>query len=265
MNLSETTRTVLRLVEARSGIPVHVEPDSCLPVTTPAKVVMARGALALHRVAYRPDGSSPPDYLICQQAGFILRLFDTPPEKRFDFAASPEGCAAIERLVKSHPVMQALPPKALPQLCQILRDGLLSHLRSIPLGMRVDRWLAREFPALAELQRASILRQLQVSLVTLAPEHREVSPQKIYDATQAISAAFAAFWAGRLLYELPGVGFVARGGCQPVMNCQAHVVSLAIIVQHPGQRVTHEMALAAPPPTRRSTFQVEQVGRYPRA
>lgn len=198
MNLSETTRTVLRLVETRSGIPVHVEADPNLPGTTLAKVVMARGALSLHQVTYRPDSSSPPDYLICQQAGFILRLFDTPPEKRFDFAASPEGHAAVERLVKSHPIMRSLPPKALPQLCQMLRDGLLSHLRSIPLGMRVDRWLASEFPALVELQKASILRQLQDSLATLAPQHGQVSPQKIYDATQAISAAFAAFWAGRL-------------------------------------------------------------------
>ena len=49
MNLSETTRTVLRLVETRSGIPVNVEPDPSLPDTTLAKVVMARGALALHR------------------------------------------------------------------------------------------------------------------------------------------------------------------------------------------------------------------------
>ena len=214
MYLSETTRTLLRLVETRSGIPVHVEPDPSLPVTTPAKVVMARGELALHRVAYRPDASSRPDYLICQQAGFILRLFVTPPEKRFDFAASPEGHASIERLVKSHPVMRALPPKALPQMCQILRDGLLSHLRSIPLGMRVDRWLASEFPALAELQKASILRQLQDSLGTLSPEHRQVSPQKIYDATQAISAAFAAFWAGRLNQPQLALPFKAAGYLQ---------------------------------------------------
>ena len=78
MNLSEITHQVLRLVETRSGIPVHVEPDLTLPGTILAKVVMARGPLALHRVNYRPDSASPPDYLICSQAGFILRLFDTP-------------------------------------------------------------------------------------------------------------------------------------------------------------------------------------------
>lgn len=55
MSLSEITKKVLRLVETRSGIPVHVEPDPSLPGTLLAKVVMARGALALHRVSYRPD------------------------------------------------------------------------------------------------------------------------------------------------------------------------------------------------------------------
>jgi len=78
MSLSEITQQVLRLVETRSGIPVHVEPDTNLPGTLLAKVEMARGQLALHRVSYRPDSSARPDYLICQQAGFILRMFDTP-------------------------------------------------------------------------------------------------------------------------------------------------------------------------------------------
>ncbi len=149
--LSDIIQQVLRLVETRSGILVHVAPDPDLPGTTLAKVVMARGKVALHRVSYRPDSSSPPDYLICRQAGHILRVFDTPPERRFDFAASPEGTAAIERLVKAHPVQKRVSPEALPQFCQILYDGLMSHLRSIPVGMRVDRWLANDFPALIDL------------------------------------------------------------------------------------------------------------------
>jgi hypothetical protein len=211
MSLSETTRKILRLVETRSGIPVHVAPDPNLPGTALAKVVMARAPLALHRVLYRPDTSTPPDYLICQQAGGILRFFAAPPDKRFDFAASPEGIAAVERLVQAHPVAQSLPAHALPQLCQIILDGLLSHLRSIPVGMRVDGWLATELPELAGLQKASIVRQLQDSLATLAPQHRQVTPPQIYDATQAITAAFALFWAGRLNQPQLALPFKSAG------------------------------------------------------
>jgi hypothetical protein len=214
MNLSEITQNVLRMVETRSGIPIRVEPDSNLPVTTPAKVVMARGNLALHRVFYRPESSSPVDYLICLQAGYILRFFDTPPEKRFDFTASVDGKATVERLIKGHPVGRALPPHALPQLGEMLLNGLMSHLRSIPVGMRVDRWLATEFPDLVESQKAAIVRQLQDAIVTLAPQHRQVLPQKMYDATQAISAAFAVFWAGRLKQPQLALPFKAAGHLQ---------------------------------------------------
>jgi hypothetical protein len=214
MNLSEITQKVLRLVETRSGIPVDVEPDPSLPGSTLAKVVVARGTLNLHRVSYRPDSSLAPDYLICKQAGYILRLFDTPPEKRFDFAGSPEGLAAVQRLVNAHPVAKMVSPKALPQFCQMLYNGLMSHLRSIPVGMRVDRWLATEFPALAESQKASALREVQDSVATLAQQHRQYSPPRVYDATQAISAAFAAFWAARLNQPQLALPFKAAGYLQ---------------------------------------------------
>jgi hypothetical protein len=198
MSLSETTKKVLQMVEDRSGIPVHVEPDPNLPGTLLAKVVMARGTLALHQVFYRPDSSTPPDYLICQQAGFILRLFSAPPEKRFEFGFSAAGTRAVEELVEAHPILGSLPPDSKPKLVQILRDGMLNHLRSIPLGLSVDRWIAEEFPELLEPQRASVMRQLQDSTATLAPQHRQTTPKLIYDATQTISAAFAALWAERL-------------------------------------------------------------------
>lgn len=211
MSLSETTRQVLRLVEERSGIPVHVEPDATLPGTLLAKVVMARGKVPLHRVTYRPNSGTPPDYLICQQAGFILRLFAAPPERRLDFAGTPAAEAAVERLVKEHPVAQLLPPGALPQFGKLLRDGLLHHLRSIPIGMRVDSWLANQFPELRELQRKAVLQQVQDSLLTLAPQHRQNAPRLIFDATQGISAAFAAFWAQRLEQPQLTLPFKAAG------------------------------------------------------
>jgi len=51
----------------------------------------------------------------------------------------------------------------------------------------------------------------------------------------------------KLLDQLAGVRLVARGR-QLVMNRQAHVVSLAFMVQRPGQSVTHEVPLPVTPP-----------------
>jgi len=65
---------LLALKVLAEALPV-VEPDPNLPGTLLAKVVMARDNLPLHRVFYRPNSAVPPDYLICQQAGFIVRFF----------------------------------------------------------------------------------------------------------------------------------------------------------------------------------------------
>ena len=50
----------------------------------------------------------------------------------------------------------------------------------------------------------------------------------------------------KLRHELPDVRF-GSGGRQFAMNRQAHVMSLALMVQRPGQRVTHEMPPAMSP------------------
>jgi hypothetical protein len=49
------------------------------------------------------------------------------------------------------------------------------------------------------------------------------------------------------------------------MDGQAHIVLLAFMAQRPGQSVTHEIPMAAPPPIRRSWFLAELAGRYSRA
>jgi hypothetical protein len=211
MIFGDAVKKVLGLVEERSGIPVHIEPDPDLPGTLLAKVLMARGALRLHRVLYRPNSSTPPDYLICQQAGFILRHFGCPPEKRFDFASAEAGDRAVEKLIKAHPVAKRLPPQSLPQFCQVLRDGFLYHLRSIPVGMRVDLWLANEFPELRQLQKESVLRQVQDSASTLAPHQQEMTPKEIFDVTQRISAAFTIFWGEQLHQPQLALPFKAAG------------------------------------------------------
>lgn len=48
MALSSSVEKVLRLVEEKTGLPVHVEPDSSLPANLLAKVTAGRGAIPFH-------------------------------------------------------------------------------------------------------------------------------------------------------------------------------------------------------------------------
>ena len=73
MNLRQTTRDIISLVEERSGFPVQVLEDPNLPVI--AQVRMARGTAPSHFVLYKPSEGEGLDYIICHQWGFALWLF----------------------------------------------------------------------------------------------------------------------------------------------------------------------------------------------
>jgi hypothetical protein len=198
MGLRETTRSIITLVEEKSGFPVLVSEDPSLQVL--AMVRMARGDVSVHTIVYNPSGraGAQPDYLIAYQCGFILRHFAPPPERRFDFSPAGTGRDTVGRLL-SDPQGTAsklgLSPTVREQLCDQLFDGLMRQLRSIPVGMRVDTWIRDSYPDLAPLQRRAALRQLQDNQGTLGPDARKIAPKKVYTTSVAMNAAFAAFWA----------------------------------------------------------------------
>src|SRR5437867_2366809 len=101
MNLRAATREVIKRVEDTTGRPVLVGADATLKVL--ATVSMARGQAPAHFVTYNPTGNAAPDYLICYQCGFVLRLFANPPSQRFDFTGSPSARAKVLEAVSAQP------------------------------------------------------------------------------------------------------------------------------------------------------------------
>ena len=84
MTLREVTRTVIKLVEDVSGCSVVVSEDASVKTLVASRI--ARGANRIHTILYNPSIVKEPDYLICYQCGFILRLFGIPAADRVDLA-----------------------------------------------------------------------------------------------------------------------------------------------------------------------------------
>ncbi len=198
MPLQQVTHEFLTLVERETGYPARLIEDPNLP--TLAKVQMARGTVPAHFIQYKPTRDESLDYLICYQCGYILRLFETPPGERYDLGV---------KLAKEAEVVQLLTGPAgklarfgvtaaqAGQLAGVYLGGLLTHLRSIPIGMRVAEWLAENYPALRASQRATVLKELAEAKGSLQGQVREITPDEIYLPTMAINAAHAMFWAER--------------------------------------------------------------------
>lgn len=199
-------------MEEATGCPVHVVADASLK--TLATVKMARGAVPIHVITYNPSVGTAPDYVICFQCGFILRLFSNSPFERVDFAGSAHGRHLATKAASSHAEIRKLPPPALQQYVDHVFDGLMTQLRSVPVGLRIDAWVREEYPDLLDLQQVYVMRQLQDNQQVLSPQVRRSSPSPLYEASVTMNAAFAEYWARALGQPPVSLPYAATGARQ---------------------------------------------------
>jgi hypothetical protein len=157
---------------------------------------LARGSAPVHVVTYNPILGAEADYAICFQCGFALRVFLAPESERFDLHTSSRGRKEAEALSLQHfeKVGLALPAPVRSQLLTQFIDGLILQLRSMPISLRVDAWLRRDFPEFNVHQKSANIRQLNENATCLRPDVSKMTPPRILHANIAMNAAFATFW-----------------------------------------------------------------------
>ena len=210
MALNPTTDKVLQLVEKTTGLPVIVQADASL--RTLASIKIAQGTAPAHFLTYNPKVGTSVNYAICVQCGYALRIFQAPEADRYALGSTYRGKREAEKLVIEHlRDNKSLNRETRLQIATQLYDGLIRQLRSMPIGLRVDEWIHREYPEIADEQRALVGQQLQDSTTSLKPEVRQVTPDKVRNASVAMSAAVAAFWSRTWSDPLPLVPYTATG------------------------------------------------------
>ncbi len=200
MKLREISRKAIASLEEKSGYLVTVLENPNLP--TLANIRIARGNLPAHVLTYKPgDKTESPDFTICWQCEMALRMFECPADQRFLIAGNPEGEGALDRLLRApNGIAQkfGMSKAQLDPFKQQLLAGIITHLRSVPIGLRVSEKLTIEYPELLDLESLHVEKELTIAKETLNARIKESMPIEIYNATQYINAAYAIFWAERL-------------------------------------------------------------------
>ena len=164
-NLRPSTLGFLKQVESLSGRPVEFRPDSTL--TLRATLQLARHGAPAHLLRYRTT-NEPLDYWVAYQAAYALRLFELPADARMDLRGTGEAERQVEALLRAGQPLDAADREALPRYKQIVAHWALMNLRSFPIGLRIDQWLASEHPEMRELQLAGIDAIQQENLQVLS-------------------------------------------------------------------------------------------------
>jgi hypothetical protein len=191
--LRTETQGVVAELERLSGFAVQVVPVQNLAVM--AKVTTSPKATGSYVVQYRA-GISFKDYLVAFQCGHVLRLLSLPEPERFQFATRSAATEWGARLVRAFWKSSGRPTPRDPVLATVteqLVSGLFTQLRSIPIGMRVDAWLAADYRALADQQAEALAAQQKEALSCLSPQVRAMVPDEIVSASILLNTAYALF------------------------------------------------------------------------
>lgn len=188
LNLRAATKGILARVQERTGKSIQFMRDEQLKVL--ATLQMARNGAGFHVLRYSPS-NEPLDYLIVYQAGYVLRLFENEPSERFDFAPKPDAGKEVAALVAPTLSMSPADREVLPKFSDAVAQWALMTLRSLPIGLRIDRWIADEYPELKELQRDSIAVQQQQNMGVVAFKMAKLTVPTTLLALPAAHALFA--------------------------------------------------------------------------
>jgi len=208
---SEAARAIEDELYAVSGKPVLVHKDPSIAGYASIKIASDDGPA--HLLRYKPDFESDLPYLSAFQCGLALRVAKADPARRFDLTATATMKHEVQQLVEETLRQNGAqyPAEAVEKLINQLGHGIGLQLRSMPIAIRTDEWIHREYPVLRPLQRKSIERQLQEAMHALGPSVRAFAPQRIIDANASMSCAFAKFWASMWNERGVALPFIAAG------------------------------------------------------
>jgi hypothetical protein len=200
MKLRDTTKKIISLLEEKSGYPVEVIEDKNLPVF--ASLRIARGSLPAHILSFNtPPHKNLLDFIICWQCALALRFFERGLEERFQIASSPESSRQLENILYApNGVVNkfGLDPAQAVSLRDQLLQGLIVHLYSVAVGLRVSARFTLDYPELLEFESQHVERELSLNAEGLSEQVRATLPREVFDATHKINTAYALYWSRRL-------------------------------------------------------------------
>jgi len=219
MNLRDTTRKIISRLEEKSGYPVQIVEDKNLPVFASLRV--ARGPVPAHILSFNaPPHDSSLDFIICWQCALVLRLFERGHDERFQIASSPASIQQFEKILYAPDgvvIKFGLDTLQANTLRDQLLQGLITHLYSVAVGLRVSDRLTLDYPELLEFESQHVERELQINAEGLSEQVRANLPHEVFDATHKLNTAYALYWSQRL--EKPEIVNAYRTrGFEPVGN-----------------------------------------------
>ena len=86
---------------------------------------------------------------------------------------------------------EVIPIEKLNKVSDMWFSAMITQVTNIPVDMRIEKWIFDNYPELRKSQEVSIDRQMKEGAAVLSKRIQELTPKKIYDASNHINCSFA--------------------------------------------------------------------------
>ncbi len=193
-----STQSLLDEATAFTGRGFDIVFDDSLPVDSSVRIGGREGR-DNHEIVLRRPGDEN-NYLIAWQAAFVLHQYRTPETEHANLKPNAAYLASIKNeLLSMHP---SIPLSQREAFTDHVIGGVLTQLRSVPIGMLIDFQLHRDYAELHAVQQHSLTQQVveHIACLQLTPE---MFPRTLVRANQVMNAAQALMVAE--LFDIPGL------------------------------------------------------------
>ncbi|HRJ53719.1 MAG TPA: hypothetical protein PLE99_13210 [Candidatus Thiothrix moscowensis] len=193
-----STQSLLDEATALTGRSFDIVFDASLPVVSSVRIGGREGR-ENHEIVLRVPGDEN-NYLIAWQAAFVLHQYRTPETERTNLQPNAAYLASVKNeLLTMHP---GIPLGQREAFTDHVIGGVLTQLRSVPIGMLIDIHLHREYAELHAVQQQSLVNQVveHIACLQLTPD---MFPRTLVRANQVMNATQALMVAE--LFDMPGI------------------------------------------------------------
>lgn len=182
----ESTQKLIDQATEISGHGFDIIYDRDLPIASSVNMAGREGR-ERHEIVLRLP-SDENNYLIAWQAAFVIHQYRMPETERATLKPNPVALIPVkDELLQLHP---SIPLNQREAFTEHVLGGVLTQLRSVPIGILIDLELNRNHPELHETQRQSLFNQV-VEHVACLQMTTDMFPKTLLRANQVMNAAQA--------------------------------------------------------------------------
>jgi hypothetical protein len=191
LKLLRSTQDILELITEKTRKPFSFIKKPDLP--TLGSIKIARKSMTSHIIYYRDENNGILDHLIAHECGHIYRLWGVPPEDRKMVSSRYENkrLAMDQIAYELLKLSKIIPVEKLNKVSDMWFSAMITQVTNIPVDMRIEKWIFDDYPELRKSQEVSIDRQMKEGAAVLSKRIQDLTPKKIYDASNHTNCSFA--------------------------------------------------------------------------